>query len=139
MVRPDVVISKVSRARGWLNDAKLRFDQSPAEFRADTQGRDLALFYLFLATQECIDLAAHWVADEGWGEPDDAGSTFDLLADRAAITREMATALRGATGLRNRIAHGYALLDYERVQREARDGLPALREFLVQIATAAGV
>ena len=38
----------------------------------DRPGRDLALFYLFFAIQECVDLAAHWVADEGWMTPDDA-------------------------------------------------------------------
>jgi uncharacterized protein YutE (UPF0331/DUF86 family) len=34
-------------------------------FLADPKGRDLSLFYLFLAIQGCIDLAAHWVSDEG--------------------------------------------------------------------------
>ena len=57
---------------------------------ADRTGRDLALFYLFLAIQECIDLAAHWVADGGWPPPDDAGSTFDVLADRGVIARPVA-------------------------------------------------
>jgi uncharacterized protein YutE (UPF0331/DUF86 family) len=139
VVRPDVVAAKVGRARSWLNDAEALFARGREEFRADVRGRDLALFYLFLAAQECIDLAAHWVADEGWGEPDDAGSAFDLLADRGAISREAATALRGATGLRNRIAHGYALLDYDRVHLEARQGIPAIRAFLVTVATSAGL
>ena len=93
---------------------------------------------LFLAIQECIDLAAHWVAEEGWGEPDDAGSAFDLLADRQVIDRDAATALRAATGLRNRIAHGYGLLDQARIHREAGAGITALRTFLVAITEAAG-
>jgi len=139
VVKRDVVINKVGRARSWLNDAESLFERSTEEFRADVKGRDLALFYLFLAIQECIDLAAHWVADEGWGEPDDASSAFDLLADRSVIARESATALRGAIGLRNRIAHGYALLNYDRVQGEAREGIPSIRTFLLAIATAAGI
>ncbi|MCL6499682.1 MAG: DUF86 domain-containing protein, partial [Firmicutes bacterium] len=83
--------------------------------------------------------AAHWVADEGWGEPDDAGSAFDILADRGIIDRETSTALRAATGLRNRIAHGYALLDHGRVHREAQAGVPALRSFLAATVRATGV
>jgi uncharacterized protein YutE (UPF0331/DUF86 family) len=79
------------------------------------------------------------VADEGWGGPDDAGSAFDLLADRGVIDRETATALRAAAGLRNRIAHGYALLDYERVHREAGAGFAPLRRFLAAIAAAAAI
>lgn len=139
MVRADLVAAKIGRARGWLNDASAILLNPVDAFVSEPKGRDLSLFYLFLAIQECIDLAAHWVADEGWGEPDDAGSAFDILADRGVIGRDMAGALRGAVGLRNRIAHGYALLDYARVHREAQPGIPALRDFLAAIARAAGI
>ncbi len=139
MVRPDLVAAKAGRARGWLNGAAALMLGPPDRFLADAKDRDLALFYLFLAIQECIDLAAHWVADEGWGEPDDAGSAFDILADRQVISRETASALRAATGLRNRIAHGYAMLDYPRVHREAQPGIPAIRDFLAAVTTAAGI
>ena len=139
MVRREVVAAKVGRARAWLNDAALPLLGSEEAYLADPQRRDLALFYLFLAIQECIDLAAHWVADAGWSEPDDAGSAFDVLAERGAIDGGTATTLRAAAGLRNRIAHGYAMLDYARVHREAQDGVPALRAFLAAITTAAGL
>jgi uncharacterized protein YutE (UPF0331/DUF86 family) len=132
MVRREVVAAKAGRARAWLNDSSGAFDQPVGQFLADTRTRDLALFYLFLAIQECIDLAAHWVADQGWAEPDDAGSSFDVLADHGVVSRETATDLRAAVGLRNRIAHGYAMLDYARVHTEAQSGIPALRQFLLQ-------
>jgi uncharacterized protein YutE (UPF0331/DUF86 family) len=139
VVSREVVTTKVARARGWLNDASTALLSPLDAFVGDRQVRDLSLFYLFLAIQECIDLAAHWVADEGWGEPDEAGSAFDLLADRGVIDRDTATVLRGAAGLRNRIAHGYAQLDYDRVHREAQGGIPALGAFLLAIAEAARV
>jgi uncharacterized protein YutE (UPF0331/DUF86 family) len=139
MVRPEVVATKVGRARAWLNDAAATLLAPLEAFLSDPKDRDLALFYVFLAIQECIDLAAHWVADEGWAEPDDAGSAFDVLADRGVIDRETATVLRGAVGLRNRIAHGYAQLDYERVHRETQPGIPALRAFLVAASRTAGM
>lgn len=139
MVRPEIAGVRVARARGWLNDADALLDRDLEVFLADRQGRDLALFYLFLAIQEAIDLAAHWVADAGWAAPDDAGSSFDLLAERGILDRGTADTLRAAAGLRNRIAHGYALLDYARVQREARAGLPALRLLLEKVATEAGL
>ena len=139
MVRPEVVAARIARAQTWLADAESLLAPPPEEFVADRRGRDLALFYLFLAIQECIDLAAHWVADEGWAPPDDAGSTFDVLADRGVIQRSVADGLRGATGLRNRIAHGYAMLDYRRVREESREGIRPLRAFLEAVATAAGL
>jgi uncharacterized protein YutE (UPF0331/DUF86 family) len=139
MVRAEVAAARVARAQAWLTEAESLFALPPEEFVADRRGRDLALFYLFLAIQECIDLAAHWVADEGWAPPDDAGSTFDVLADRGVITRPVADGLRGATGLGNRIAHGYAMLDYGRVQEESRRGIGPLRVFLEAVASAAGL
>jgi uncharacterized protein YutE (UPF0331/DUF86 family) len=139
VVRRDIAGSKVARATTWLDDAERLFNQPPDAFVAAVKDRDLAIFYLFLAMQECIDLAAHWVADAAWGPPDDAGSTFDVLADRGAIDREVADAMRQASGLRNRIAHGYAMLDYRRVQAEATSGVPALRVFLAAAAREAGL
>jgi uncharacterized protein YutE (UPF0331/DUF86 family) len=139
MVRREIVAAKAGRARGWLNDAAAAFDLPFDRFVSDPRARDLALFYLFLAIQECIDLAAHWVSDEGWASPEEAGSTFDVLADRGVIDRGLATRLRGAVGLRNRIAHGYAMLDYARVHSEAGAGVPALRQFLVRALDAVGL
>ena len=139
MVRPDVVAARVARASAWLDDVERGFARPVDELLADVRGRDLALFYLFLAIQECIDLAAHWVSDEGFSAPDDASSTFDVLAAHGAIDVGAAGALRAAVGLRNRIAHGYALLDARRVRDEAVAGLPALRAFLGAVARAAGL
>jgi len=137
MVRRDVAGATVARAETWLADAASIFGRPPDEFMADIERRDLALFYVFLAIQGCLDLAAHWVADAGWPMPDDAASTFDVLADRRVLHREEASTLRKAAGLRNRIAHGYAMLDYPRVRREALEGIPALRAFLTSVANAA--
>jgi uncharacterized protein YutE (UPF0331/DUF86 family) len=139
MVRPEVAAARVARAQAWLSDAEGLLAVPPDEFVADRKGRDLALFYLFLAIQESIDLGAHWVADEGWAPPDDAGSTFDVLADRGVIARPVADGLRAAAGLRNRIAHGYAMLDYRRVQEESRAGIRPVRLFLEAVASAAGL
>lgn len=139
MVRRDVAAARLTRATAWVTDAEQLFAMDEHAFERATKDRDLALFYLFLALQECIDLAAHWVADADWGMPDDAGSTFDELADRNAISRDLADRLREGVGLRNRIAHGYALLDYKRVRSEALAGIPSLRAFLAAVGREAGV
>ena len=139
MVRREVVSQKVTRAAGHLNDAAALIERSVDAFIADIQGRDLAAFYLMLSIQECIDLAAHWVADAGWTPAPDAAGAFDELADRGAIGRDLAGILRGAVGLRNRIAHGYSGIDHRRLHQEASAGIPALRLFLAAAATAAGL
>jgi uncharacterized protein YutE (UPF0331/DUF86 family) len=139
MVRPEVAGQKIARASARLVDAEARLARPVEEFVANVADRDLASFYLFLAIQECIDLAAHWVADAGLAPPDDARSTFDVLADSGAIARDLAEAMKDAAGLRNRIGHGYAELDHGRLHREAREGVEALRRFLAAVAGAAGL
>ena len=62
-----------------------------------------------------------------------------MLADRGVIAWPVADGLRAAAGLRNRIAHGYAMLDYGRVQEESRAGVRPLRVFLQAVASAAGL
>lgn len=139
MVRREVASRKIARAVAWLDSVEALLDRPLDRFLDDTLGRDVAAFHLMLAIQECVDLAAHWVADAGWPPPDDAGSAFDVLADHRVIGRPTADALRAATGLRNRIAHGYSLLDHRRLHADAREGLPQLRSFLAAIARAAGL
>jgi len=139
MVRADVTGRKIARAATRLHDVEELIAHPVEQFIADDRGRDLASFYLFLAIQECIDLAAHWVADSGWAPPDDAGSTFDILAQHHAIPRDLAEVMKEAAGLRNRIGHGYAELDHARLHVEFREGAAALRRFLTAVADAASL
>jgi uncharacterized protein YutE (UPF0331/DUF86 family) len=111
MVRVDLVGRKAAKAGAWLNDAERTFALPKAEFLGQPDARDLATFRLFLAIQECIDISAHWLADQGWGTADDAGGAFDVLAERGVISAELAGGIRATVGLRNRIAHGYATVD----------------------------
>lgn len=139
MVQRDVVAQKVATAHARLEAAARIFSRPRKEFTAAEKDRDLAMFYLFLAIQECIDLAAHWVVDEDWGPPEDAGGSFDLLRDKGILEPDLAVALRAATGLRNRIGHGYGLLDPERTYDEFPEGAEAVRRFLTIAAETAGL
>jgi uncharacterized protein YutE (UPF0331/DUF86 family) len=139
VVKPEVATYKIARAHARLDQAEALVSRSTEEFVADLEGRDLASFYLLLAIQEVIDLAAHWVADAGWAPPTDAASTFDVLADHGTIERELAPRLRAAAGLRNRIARDYAGVDHARLHAEFAAGVEPLRRFLVAVAGAAGL
>lgn len=138
MVKPDVVGKRVARAALRLDQAEAILSRPVEELTADPQARDLTSFYLFRAIQDCIDLAAHWVADEGWGSPDDAGSTFDVLADRKAIGRDLAERMRKAVRFRNLVAHEYDdVLDHSRLHEDSKEGIATLRQFLAAVASAA--
>jgi uncharacterized protein YutE (UPF0331/DUF86 family) len=139
MVKVDVVGRKLTRALDRLDKAERILSRPAEEFLADENARDLASFHLFLAIQECIDLALHWVVDEGWEAPDDSASTFIVLADQRVIDQDLAEQMRSAVGLRNLIAHGYSLVDHTRIQREYEIGIANLRRFLAATADKAGL
>ena len=92
-----------------------------------------------LREQECIDIATHWISDEDLGPADDYAESFQALAAHHRIDSTVADQMAKATGLRNRIAHGYAMLDPARVHAEAPEGIAGLRRFLEAVAKAAGL
>lgn len=139
MVKPEVVRRKISEAASRLEKAEIILSKPPEEFLANDEQQDLASFYLLLAIQECIDLAAHWLSDEGWDPPAEASSLFNVLASHKAIDRDLAKSLGKAVSLRNRIAHGYSSVDHERIQAEYQTGVADLRRFLAAVASAAGL
>lgn len=139
MVHHDVVARKLANASARLADIERLLARPRQDFVDDLQGRDLTAFYFQLAVQECIDLASHWVSVSDWRPPDDAASVFDVLADHQLITRQLATTMRSAVGLRNRIAHGYAMVDHGRLFDEVSEGQGEIRRFLAALAEAAGV
>lgn len=136
MVRADVVAKKIARAEAWLKSAGATYARPVDELRDDVAARDLAAFYLFLAIQEAIDMAAHWLADEGWTPPDDVGSTFDVLSAHFAIDRALADEMRAIVRVRNRIAHGYTSVEHDRIHGEAPAGIATLRRFFAAVAAA---
>jgi hypothetical protein len=71
------------------------------------------------------------IFDPGWRGRGAESTGARASSATRVIDRETATSLRAAVGLRNGIAHGYALLDYARVHQEAQTGIPALRRFLL--------
>ena len=133
-MRREVAGQKIARAEGRLTEAAALFAIDADAFAQDVGRRDLAAFYLMLAIQECIDLASHWIAAAGWPTANDSGGCFDVIADKGGIGREVAGAMRGCVGIRNRIAHGYAGVDHARLHGEAPMGIAAARAFLAAAA-----
>ena len=55
-------------------------------------------------------------------------------AGTRALPRDLVDPLEGMARLRNRIAHGYASVEVERLWQELPDGLAVLDRFVVAIA-----
>ena len=89
---------------------------------------------LLVAIQGALDIALHMASDEGWGVPASYAEGFALLAGHGVIDAGLAATLANMATLRNRLAHGYASVDMERIWTELPAGLAALDAFSSAIA-----
>ena len=129
-----VVLQKLTTLRDHLQRIQRRRPPSPDTLRADVDLQDALALSLLVAIQEAVDIAFHIAADEGWGVPSSYAESFDILARHGVIDPPLANELAAASGLRTRIAHGYASVDVERLWAELPSGIAALDRYAAAVA-----
>jgi uncharacterized protein YutE (UPF0331/DUF86 family) len=70
--------------------------------------------------------------------PSSYAESFSVLANHAVIEAGLADQLANLASLRNRLAHGYATVDVDRIWTELPAGLSALEAFAAAIALRLG-
>jgi uncharacterized protein YutE (UPF0331/DUF86 family) len=105
-----------------------------AALRADTLLQDAIAMSVLVVVQEAMDIALHIASDEGWELGSTYRDAFVILSRHAVITTELAASLGGSVQLRNRIAHGYATLDAERLWTELPQGIASFGAFARAVA-----
>jgi uncharacterized protein YutE (UPF0331/DUF86 family) len=140
MVDKAILAAKLAAIRDAVARVRQVLPASAEAFKLDRTVREVVTLNVFIALQEAIALAAHWVADRGWSVPQSYADVFTVLGDRGVIDRELAQRLRAAAGLRNLIAHQYGVLNVDRVFEIATNELEDLLAFCQQLAQrAAGI
>lgn len=132
-----VLARKVAAIRDAVDRIREVLPETPAAFLADRTAREVVTLNLFLALQETIGLATHWLADEGAVVPDTYGDVFSALVERDIIDGALGERLRAAAGLRNLVAHQYGVLDFARVHSMAQTDLGDLLAFCEQLSARA--
>lgn len=126
MVDRDLVLAKVATLERCL----ARIDTAHERPGLDPLDRqDILVLNLQRAVQAMLDLAAHVVAREGLGVPDDLAASFDLLKRAGFLDEELRDRMRRMTGFRNVAVHEYRKLDPSIVESIVRNRLGDLRAF----------
>jgi uncharacterized protein YutE (UPF0331/DUF86 family) len=134
MVDRDVVLAKLGQLADHIGRVRSACPATPDLLRADRDRCDLVAFNLMLAVQDCLDVASHIIADEGWRAATTLAGAFQRLGEHGMLTAETADALTRAAGLRNVVAHGYAGVDVGFVHQGATSGLIDLETFSREVA-----
>ncbi len=138
MTDTSLVLAKLTMLGEHADRMARRRPPSLDAFRGDVDTQDLLALSLMVALQEAADIALHIASDEGWGVAASYAESFHLLSRRGVIDQDLARRMADIASLRNRVAHGYGSLDFERLWREAPAGVDALRAFSVAIAAFVG-
>lgn len=134
MTDRDVVFRKLTSLREHVGRMRRRRTAELAAFRTDVDLQDALSMSLLVAVQDALDIALHVASDEGWGVPASYAGSFDMLSAHGVIDAQLAAGLSRMASLRNRLAHGYASVDVDRIWAEVPAGLDALDQFAAAIA-----
>ena len=138
MTEPALVLRKLMLLREHVARARRRRPPDLATWRGDVDRQDALGMSVFVALQEAIDIAFHIAAEEGFGVPASNAEAFELLGRRGVISSELAVWMSNGAALRNRIAHGYASIDADRLWAELPGGLDALERYAASVAAFLG-
>ena len=129
-----LLAARVATVRDAIARVRSVLPADAGAFRDDRTAREIVILNLFVALQTCLDLASHWLADEGWDVPQRYPDLFVALAEHAVLPRDLAARLAAASGLRNLVAHQYGVLDWTRIHAIASFDLDDLERFCAEIA-----
>jgi len=115
--------------------AELRSLARPEAVQEDVRELRFAAYTLHIAIQAALDVAAHIVADNRLGEPQNNRELFELLARYGWISGELLGSLREMVGFRNIVVHGYERLNAAIVEEILRNHLDDLLQFVSAIRT----
>ena len=130
----------LARSLADLRDAVARIRSVlPADlaaFERDRTVREVVVLNLFVALQNCLTIATHWLADARLDVPAGYREAMLALRGRGVLEADLSERLAAAAGLRNLIAHRYGVLDWRRVHEIAATRLGDLVAFADQIERA---
>ena len=130
MVDTDLILAKAGSVKRHLNRIFEKRDITLGTFLKDIDIQESILFNIQMAVQNCIDIAAHIISDEGFGVPGSTNEMFYLLEENGYLDNEITEKMVKAVGLRNLVVHEYSKIDLERIFEVAQKDITDLNEYL---------
>ena len=133
MVDTDLILAKAGSVKRHLNRVFEKRNTDLGTFLKNIDIQESVLFNIQMAVQNCIDIAAHIISDEGFGIPGSTNEMFYLLEENSYLDNEITEKMVKAVGLRNLVVHEYSKIDLERIFEVTQKDITDLNEFLKSI------
>jgi uncharacterized protein YutE (UPF0331/DUF86 family) len=76
LVDRDLIVAKASSVKRRMSRVEEKLGTDLQAFLKDIDRQESILFNLQMAIQNCIDIAAHIISEEGYGVPGSTGEMF---------------------------------------------------------------
>lgn len=86
-----------------------------------------------MAIQNCIDIAAHIISEEGLGVPGSANEMFYLLEENRYLDGDITEKMIKAVSFRNLIVHEYGKIELDQVFEVAQKDIYDFAEYIKSI------
>ncbi|MCK4985604.1 MAG: DUF86 domain-containing protein [Desulfobacterales bacterium] len=133
MVDSDLILAKAGSVKRHLRRVIEKRNTGLQTFLEDIDRQESVLFNLQMAVQNCIDIAAHIIGEEGFGVPGSTSEMFYLLEENGYLDRNITEKMIKAVGLRNLIVHEYSKIDLAKVFEIAQNDIEDLNEYLIML------
>ena len=139
MVDKDLILAKAGSVKRHIDRIKAKSDADVATFMRDLDRQESIAFNMHLAIQNCMDIAAHIISDEGLGVPGSAGEMFFILQENGFLSADLADKMVKAVGFRNLLVHEYQKIDLQRLHKAAEKNVDDLIEYLSAVFSKLGM
>ena len=139
MVDSNLVLAKAGSVKKHLNRIFEKRKVDLDRFLNDIDIQESILFNVQMAVQNCIDIAAHIISEEGLGVPGSTTEMFFALQNHGYLDQNLTMAMVRAVGFRNLIVHEYGKIELEQVYEIAHNDIGDLNAYLKAIIKKLGL
>jgi len=130
LVDKDIVLAKAGSVKKHLARVIEKGNIDLETFIKDIDCQESILFNIQMAVQNCIDLAAHIISEEGFGVPGSTSEMFYVLEENGYLDTDISEKMVKAVGFRNLVVHEYGKIELEQVFEVAQKDIHDLNEYL---------
>lgn len=135
MVDREILATRLSKLRDALGKLAAIARKPREQYLSSETDRALAEHYLRIALEAMLDAGNHVVASEGFRKPLQLRDVPLILAEYEVLPLELSKKLARAVGLRNRLVHGYAEIDHDRLYEVLTSDLTDLESFAIAMGS----
>ena len=139
VVDSDLILAKAGSVKGHLKRVFEKRNIDLNDFLNDIDRQESILFNIQMAVQNCIDIAAHIISENGLGVPGSRTEMFYLLEKHGYLNHDLTGRMMKAVGFQNLIAHEYGKIELEKVYTIAQEDISDLNEYLKAIIKKIGL